>query len=124
MTRWSHRTTPGLVAAATEPEPTPDPEPAPAPAAPAPPAPRPVNPNPPAAGDLIRWRDGSLGRIEPATWTEPGDLAALVHLGDATQVAAPRVTITAGDLLATNQRLAGLPIWTYAGTLGPSPRKA
>ncbi len=62
--------------------------------------------------------------LEPATWTEPGDLAALVHLGDATQVAAPRVTIAAGDLLATNQRLAGLPIWTYAGTLGPSPRKA
>lgn len=121
MTRWSHRTTPGLVAAATEPEPTPAPEPAPA-AVPAAPAPRPVNPNPAAPGDLVRWHDGSLGRIEPATWTEPGDLAALAHLGDATKVAAPRVTITAADLLATNQQLAGLPVWTYTGTLGP--RKA
>lgn len=117
--RWSHRTTPGLVAAAT-----PDPEDHledTTPAAVAPPAPRPVNPNPPAPGDLIRWHDGTLGRIEPATWTEPGDLAVLVHITETDVVAAPRLTIVADDLVATNQRLAGLPVWVYTGDLGPKP---
>lgn len=117
--RWSHRTTPGLVAAATDPEDDLD-TPAAAPA-PARPAPRPVNPNPPTPGDLVRWHDGTLGRIEPATWTEPGDLVVLVHITETDVVAAPRLTIITADLVATNKQLAGLPIWVYTGTLGPKP---